>query len=215
MDGKSVLAHQPGQYIGLRVVVDGVEQRRNYSLSAPTNGTSYRISVKREAGGKVSSYLHDSIQVGDALELFPPAGHFSLQASDKPLVLISAGVGITPTLPMLDSALQSGRSITFIHCARDSGVHAFREKIDALAKVNTQLKQMYVYDQVQDGESVAAQGYLTESLLSQWLPASRDADVYFLGPKPFMRSVKASLQKLGVPEAQVKYEFFGPAQALI
>ena len=214
VDGKSVLAHQPGQYIGLRVVVDGVEQRRNYSLSAPTNGTSYRISVKREAGGKVSSYLHDSIQVGDALELFPPAGHFSLQASDKPLVLISAGVGITPTLPMLDSALQSGRSITFIHCARDSGVHAFRDKVDALAKVNTQLKQMYVYDQVQDGESVAAQGYLTESLLSQWLPASRDADVYFLGPKPFMRSVKASLQKLGVPEAQVRYEFFGPAEAL-
>ena len=68
---------------------------------------------------------------------------------------------------------------------------------------------------MQDGESVAAEGYLTEALLGQWLPASRDADVYFLGPKPFMRSVKASLQKLGVPEAQVKYEFFGPAQALI
>ena len=214
VDGKSVLAHQPGQYIGLRVVVDGVEQRRNYSLSAPSNGTGYRISVKRESGGTVSSYLHDCIQVGDALALFPPAGHFTLQASSKPLVLISGGVGITPTLPMLAAALQTDRAITFIHCARGSDVHAFRTQIDALAKAHAQLKPLYVYDEVKDGESVAAQGYLTESLLGQWLPASRDADVYFLGPTPFMRSVKASLAKLGVPEAQVKYEFFGPAEAL-
>lgn len=213
-DGKSVIAHQPGQYIGLRAVVDGVEQRRNYSLSAPTNGQSYRISVKREAGGKVSNYLHDQVNVGDTVELFPPAGHFTLQASAKPLVLISGGVGITPTLPMLDAALKTDRPITFIHCARGSQVHAFRSQIDALAKAHDQLKPLYVYDEVQDGESVAAQGHLTESLLGQWLPASRDADVYFLGPKPFMRSVKASLKKLGVPDEQVKYEFFGPAEAL-
>jgi nitric oxide dioxygenase len=73
-----------GQYIGLRVVVDGLEQRRNYSLSAPANGRSYRISVKREAGGKVSNHLHDQLHVGDTLELFPPAGHFTLQANARP-----------------------------------------------------------------------------------------------------------------------------------
>ena len=213
-DGKAVIAHQPGQYIGLRAVVDGTEQRRNYSLSAASNGQGYRISVKREQGGKVSNYLHDQVKVGDSLQLFPPAGHFTLQASNKPLVLISGGVGITPTLPMLNAALQTDRPITFIHCARNSDAHAFRAQVDALAKAHTQLKQLYVYDEVKDGESVAAQGYLTEGLLGQWLPASRDADVYFLGPKPFMRSVKASLQKLGVPDAQVKYEFFGPAEAL-
>ena len=195
VDGKAVIAHQPGQYIGLRAVVDGVEQRRNYSLSAASNGKSYRISVKREAGGKVSNYLHDSVHVGDTLELFPPAGHFTLQASSKPLVLISGGVGITPTLPMLAAALQTDRAITFIHCARGSDVHAFRTQIDALAKAHAQLKPLYVYDEVKDGESVAAQGYLTESLLGQWLPASRDADVYFLGPVGFMRSVKQSLQE--------------------
>ena len=214
VDGKPVIAHQPGQYIGLRAVVDGLEQRRNYSLSAPTNGKSYRISVKREPGGKVSNYLHDQIQVGDTLELFPPAGHFTLQDSNKPLVLISGGVGITPTLPMLDAALQGGRSVTFIHCARGSEVHAFRDKIDTLAKNHAQLKPLYVYDEVKQGDTVAAQGYLTEALLGEWLPASRDADVYFLGPKPFMRSVKQSLQQLGVPEQQVRYEFFGPAEAL-
>lgn len=78
-------------------------------------GREYRISVKREAGGKVSNYLHEHLQVGDTLELFPPAGEFTLSASDKPLVLISGGVGITPTLAMLDAALASGRLVHFNH----------------------------------------------------------------------------------------------------
>src|SRR5256885_3577968 len=67
-DGGPVIAHQPGQYIGLRLVVDGQEQRRNYSLSAPADGRSLRISVKREAGGKVSNFLHDRVRVGDTLD---------------------------------------------------------------------------------------------------------------------------------------------------
>src|SRR5256885_9915581 len=82
-DGGPVIAHQPGQYIGLRLVVDGQEQRRNYSLSAPADGRSLRISVKREAGGKVSNFLHDRVRVGDTLQLFPPAGHFTLQPGER------------------------------------------------------------------------------------------------------------------------------------
>src|SRR5690606_23714873 len=92
-DGGPVMAHLPGQYIGLRVAVDGQEQRRNYSLSAPANGRSLRISVKRETGGKVSNFLHDRLRAGDTLAVFPPAGHFTLQHSERPLVLISGGVG--------------------------------------------------------------------------------------------------------------------------
>jgi nitric oxide dioxygenase len=212
-DGGSVIAHQPGQYIGLRLVVDGQEQRRNYSLSAPADGRSLRISVKREAGGKVSNFLHDQVQVGDRLQLFPPAGHFTLQPGERPLVLISGGVGITPTLPMLDEALPSQRPVVFIHCARERGVHAFRERIDALAASHPQLTRYYCYDRVEEGDAVDAQGLLTTEQLGRWLP-SADADVYFLGPRPFMRSVRASLQALGVPEGQVRYEFFGPAEAL-
>lgn len=213
-DGGAVIAHQPGQYIGLTVTVDGVEQRRNYSLSAASNGKSYRISVKREAGGKVSGYLHEQVQVGDVLQLFAPSGHFTLHEGSKPLVLISGGVGITPTLPMLQAALPTGREIIFIHCARDRGVHAFREKIDALVAANEQLTRRYCYDQAGDSDGVDAQGLLSTDQLGQWLPASRDADVYFLGPRGFMRSVKQSLRELGVPDAQVHYEFFGPAEAL-
>ena len=152
--------------------------------------------------------------MGDTLELFPPAGHFTLQSNAKPLVLISGGVGITPTLPMLQAALPTGREITFIHCARDRGVHAFREKIDALAASHSQLTRRYCYDAAVAGDEVDAQGLLSTEQLGEWLPESRDADVYFLGPRGFMRSVKQSLSTLGVPDAQVHYEFFGPAEAL-
>jgi nitric oxide dioxygenase len=214
VDGGKVIAHLPGQYIGMRVLIPGEEeQRRNYSLSAPANGHSLRISVKREPGGKVSNYLHDQVQVGDTLEIFPPAGHFTLQHSDKPLVLISGGVGITPTLPMLATALAADRPVTFIHCARERSVHAFRERIDQLASEHPKLTRYYCYDRAVSEDQVDAEGYLTEQRLAEWLP-SRDADVYFLGPRPFMKGLKRSLKNLGVPDKQVRYEFFGPAEAL-
>ena len=215
VDGQPVLVAEPGQYIGLQLVIEGVEQRRNYSLSTLGDGRLYRISVKREAHGKVSNYLHDHLKVGDSINLFPPAGDFSLAASDKPLVLISGGVGITPTLAMLEAALASGRQIHFIHCARNGGVHAFREHVDGLAARNPQLKRFYCYDE-DDGVSLPADalGYLDQAQLDRWLPQERDLDAYFLGPKPFMAAVKRHLQALGVPQGQSRYEFFGPAAAL-
>ena len=212
VDGGAVLAHQPGQYIGMRLVVDGQEQRRNYSLSASSNGVDYRISVKREAGGVVSTHLHDQMQVGDVLDLFPPAGAFTLAAGVKPVVLISGGVGITPTLAMLDAALAADRPVHFIHCARNAEVHAFREVIDGLAERHTGLQRFYCYDESDD--AAHAIGRLDQERLAQWLPASRDVDAYFLGPQPFMASVKRSLKALGVPDAQARYEFFGPAAEL-
>lgn len=206
VDGGSVLAHLPGQYIGLRLVVDGEELRRNYSLSALANGRELRISVKREAQGRVSRHLHDQVREGDVLDLFPPAGHFTLVESDKPLVLISGGVGITPTLPMLASALATQRPVVFIHCARTPEVQGFRARIDALAEQHPQLQCHYRYD--------ATPGRLGAEQLADWLPASRDVEAYFCGPQPFMAAVQQGLRTLGVPPAQIRHEFFGPGQAL-
>ncbi|MCP8350524.1 MULTISPECIES: NO-inducible flavohemoprotein [Pseudomonas] len=215
LDGGPVLKGEPGQYLGLKVQIDGQEHRRNYSLSALGDGREYRISVKREAGGKVSNYLHEQLQVGDTLELFPPAGEFTLSASDKPLVLISGGVGITPTLAMLDAALASGRLVHFIHCARNGAVHAFRDWVDERAARHPQLKRFYCYAE-DDGVSLPADavGLLSQDQLAQWLPVERDLDAYFLGPKGFMAAIRRQLKALGVPEQQSRYEFFGPAAAL-
>ena len=215
VDGKPVMSHEPGQYIGLSVVVDGTRVQRQYSLSAASNGTHYRISVKREPMGKVSCFLHDHVQEGDVVNLLPPAGAFILETSDKPLVLISGGVGITPTLAMIDVAVSTGRDIHFIHAARDADVHAFRDHVDEVALNHPQFKRFYCYGEHTTSASPPdATGLIDTALLQKWLPKSRDVDAYFLGPVPFMQSVKRSLRELGIPEEQTHYEFFGPAAVL-
>ena len=212
VDEQPILEFEPGQYIGIKLDIDGEEVRRNYSLSALAKTGRYRISVKREAGGVVSNYLHDRLHVGDVVELFPPAGEFTLTLSEKPLVLISGGVGITPTLSMLEAALATERPIYFIHCARNAQSHAFRGWVEDLSAQHPQLRSFYCYEE-QD-PSANHVGRLTEEALAGWLGKERDVDAYFLGPKGFMGAVKRHLKALGVPEKQSRYEFFGPAASL-
>lgn len=214
-DGKTILGYQPGQYIGLCLTINGHSLRRQYSLSAAPNAQTYRISVKREPGGKVSTYLHDHLSVGKTIDLMPPSGNFTLAHSDRPLVLISGGVGITPMLAMLDAALSQQRQVIFIHAARHGGVHAFGSRIRALAQVHPQLTHFFCYEQPRDHDPAPdATGYLDRDKLARWLPVSMDIDAYFVGPTPFMKAIKRILQELGVPTAQSRYEFFGPAASL-
>ena len=200
------------------MVVDGKEQRRNYSLSQVADGLSLRISVKREAQGVVSNHLHHQVQAGDVLDVFPPAGHFTLDDSAKPLVLMAAGVGITPLMAMLQQGLKMGRAVTFIHCARSPELQAFRGDLLALAAQHPQLQLRFGYEQAAgaapaDGVDVA-QGLPDAELLTRWLPAERDVQAYYLGPVGFMRLAKQVLHRAGVPDAQARCEFFGPAQSL-
>lgn len=213
-DGGSILDFIPGQYIGIRLFIEGEEVRRNYSLSAGPNGREYRISVKREPGGRVSNYLHDRVAEGDEVELFIPAGEFTLNQSKKPLVLISAGVGITPLMTMLEAAVHSGRPIRFIHCARHAGVQAFTDRVEELVAANPQVQRFYCLEEQRPDDGAHAHGRLSLERLKAWLPAERDVDAYFLGPKPFMSAVRRNLRELGVPDAQARYEFFGPASSL-
>jgi nitric oxide dioxygenase len=216
-DHQPVIKHEAGQYIGVRLMVDGNEIRRNYSLSEQADGVSYRISVKREQGGVASTYLHDHVEVGSILDLFPPSGNFTLNPHTKPLVLISGGVGITPTLAMAAQALESGeRPVTFIHYARNGRVHAFADVLSDWQKRYPLFKAHVVYAEraEQEPRTPDAVGFPATEHLQQWLPATRDIDAYFLGPKPFMAFIKRTLTDLGVPESQAHYEFFGPAEAL-
>ncbi|RUL78825.1 NO-inducible flavohemoprotein [Dyella choica] len=217
VDGGPVLDFKPGQYIGLRLCVHGSEIRRNYSLSAAPNGCSYRISVKREPSGVSSNFLHDEVPEGGILQVFPPAGEFTLNESGKPLVLISGGVGITPTLAMAEAALSRGeRHVIFIHYARNALVDAFTDVLKAWSARFAQFKSYVVYEEAQLGGAPVPDGVGRPTLeqLRQWLPAGGDFDAYFLGPKPFMAFIKRSLRELGVPEDRSRYEFFGPAEEL-
>ena len=217
VDGGPVLDFTPGQYIGLSVVIDGEEVRRNYSLSAAPNGRTYRISVKREPDGLVSVHLHDRVAEGDTLDLLPPAGDFNLSDSDRPLVLISGGVGITPTLAMAEAGLdQSERPVIFIHYARNAEVHGFGRQLDEWGRLHPQFRAHVAYEVA--GASDESQpdviGRPAREHFERWLPADRNVDCYLLGPKPFMAFVNRTLKDLGVPPRQIHYEFFGPAQTL-
>ncbi|HEX2011021.1 MAG TPA: NO-inducible flavohemoprotein [Roseateles sp.] len=216
VDGEALLAFAPGQYLTLVLGIDGETVRRNYSLSDAPGKPWYRISVKREEGGRVSNWLHDHIEPGMVLQAQAPAGEFTLDgAAERPLVLVTGGVGITPAMCMLEAAAASGRSIRFIHAAKHGGVHAFRERVEQLAQAHANVRALYVYDEPRPGDTPHAVGRLDQALLGQQLPDDRDVDLYLLGPKPFMQSVYASGLALGVPAAQLRYEFFGPTEELI
>jgi len=206
VDGGAVLRYQPGQYLGLQLQINGQEVRRNYSLSQQADGRSVRISVKREKGGVVSTYLHDQINVGDVLNVFPPAGEFVLHPGTAPLTLISGGVGITPTLAMADDK----RDVIFVHYARNPEVHAFGETITTWTRQYPRLRAYIVYEHGATDAQVS--GRPTREQLTAWIPA--DADAYFLGPKPFMRFINQTLADLGLPAEHRRYAFFGPAEAL-
>jgi nitric oxide dioxygenase len=131
VDNGPILAAEPGQYIGMTLVLDGEEVRRNYSCRPWRRRPVPHQRQARSRWACVQLPARSTAGRRD-IELFPPAGEFTLAASDKPLVLIS-GVGITPTLAMLEAALATERPVHFIHCARNGGVHAFRDWIDGLA----------------------------------------------------------------------------------
>lgn len=221
-DGGPVVNFEPGQYISIAVDVPalGLQQIRQYSLSDMPNGRSYRISVKREGGGQqpegyVSSLLHDHVQVGDEVKLAAPYGSFHIDVDAKtPLVLISGGVGLTPMISMLKRAIQDpDRQVVFIHGARNGSVHAMRDRLRETARTNDNFKLVVFYDAPLP-QDVAGQDYDFAGLVDVkpirdaiLLP---DADYYICGPIPFMRIQHDALKGLGVREAHIHYEVFGP-----
>ena len=215
-DARPLPAFRAGQYLTLALDIHGRRLRRNYSLSDGPHQPWYRISVKREDGGMASNWLHDQVEAGALLQVQPPAGEFTLDnQAQRPLLLVTGGVGITPAMAMLEVAAPSGRPIRFIHAARHGGAHAFRERVDELARAHRNVEVVYVYDEPRAGDRPHAVGRVDRELLARHMPADRDVDVYLLGPKPFMRAVYAHGLALGVQAAQLRYEFFGPAEDLL
>jgi nitric oxide dioxygenase len=224
-DRNAIAEFSPGQYVSIKVKIPGEQYThiRQYSMSDAPGKEYYRISVKREAAteqkpaGIVSNYLHDHIQEGDILELTVPAGDFTLNMTeDIPVVLISGGVGITPMLSMLNTLAerQPKRKVTFIHAAINGNVHAFHEHVSQLVKENENISY-YVCYQSPSEEDRQKQHFAKEGFIDlEWIQSvvqDKNADFYFCGPIPFMKTVYHALKEWGVPEERTHYEFFGPA----
>ena len=221
-DGGAVVNFEPGQYISIAVEVPalGLQQIRQYSLSDMPNGRSYRISVKRESGGTQppgygSCLLHDHVNVGDEVKLAAPYGSFHIDVNAKtPIVLISGGVGLTPMVSMLKKAIQDPqRQVVFVHGARNSGVHAMRDRLREAAKTYANLDAIVFYDDPlpQDvvGRDYDHAGLVDVKAIKDAILLP-DADYYICGPIPFMRLQHDALKELGIREARIHYEVFGP-----
>ncbi|MDA3889187.1 MAG: NO-inducible flavohemoprotein [Allgaiera sp.] len=213
VDGGPVLRHRPGQYLSFRFTPEADEEyRRNYSISSAPDGESYRITVKRESGGRISNWLHDKVEVGAEFDVAAPAGEFFLDpAGKREVVLLSGGVGVTPMLSMLESFGGGDLRIVSVHAARDETHHAMPETPRARAH------ESHVFYEVPTKDDLA-QGVREGRVDPQWLiqisdPAS--ADYFVCGPVGFMQAIVTGLKAANVPDARIHHEFFGPAAAQI
>lgn len=220
-DGGAIASYKAGQYLTVKVQPKEEEYThiRHYSLSDAPGKDYYRISVKREEGGKVSSYLHKDIQVGDILPVSAPAGDFILNSKDTPVVLISGGVGLTPMVSMLNTIVeqQPEREVTFVHAAQSSKVHAMKEFVTELARNHSTVRSFIAYSEptIQDCQekNFDKEGFVELAWL-QSIIKSTDADFYFCGPTPFMQVIYSALKEWCIPKDNIHFEFFGPAGQL-
>ncbi|MCP1367066.1 FAD-binding oxidoreductase, partial [Halomonas sp. BBD48] len=213
-DGGPVADFAAGQFIGVKLTIDGAPAYRHYSLSAAPNGRSYRISIKREADGQVSRHFHDKLKVGDRLELLPPSGELTLDVNSAPVMLLSGGVGQTPMLSLAAQALEQGREVTYLHAALDGAHHAFDDEVKALeARYPQQMRVVTLYERPRPGDTPDHTGRIDRSLLARYLPDNQ-AQCYFVGPLGFMSCVDGHLEALGVPASRRHFETFGPSRPL-
>ncbi|WCK56802.1 NO-inducible flavohemoprotein [Aneurinibacillus sp. Ricciae_BoGa-3] len=223
-DGKAIASYLPGQYTTVNVEIEGEEYRHNlrqYSLSDRPGTGYYRISVKREdpreegyPPGVVSTFLHKHVKEGDIIPISAPSGDFYLDMDKQiPVALISAGVGLTPMLSMLNTlvAEQPDRKVYYTHAAINSSVHAMNDHVKQVAKNHSNVKSFVIYQSPTEADK-AAQNYDKEGFITlEWMQSvlPKEADFYFCGPVPFMKEVNKALKKWGVPVERIHYEFFG------
>jgi nitric oxide dioxygenase len=216
-DGKPLPAFKPGQYVSVAVDLPGERhQLRQYSLSDKPGVKSYRISVKREdaldasPAGEVSNWLHANVQVGSTLQVSHPFGDFAPDTeSDKPVVLLSAGVGVTPMVSAIKriAEVNPQRRVVFAHAARDPGHHALRNEVEALKLAMPNLSVVTFYEDLQ-GATDAIEGRMDVARLPAW--PHEEAEVYLCGPHKFMQAQWLALINAGVPVARLHREVFGP-----
>jgi ferredoxin-NADP reductase/MOSC domain-containing protein YiiM len=223
-EGLQLPPARAGQYLTLRLPGEAVTSPlvRNYSLSAPATGVGYRISVKREPGGAFSNLLHDTIRAGDLVDAAAPRGDFVLGTTDAPTVLASAGIGLTPVLPMLEQLLanDAGRDIWWLHGARTLEEYPLIAEVQAAVgrtprlRVHTWLTRA---EPPSEGELSSFgswhRGRLgADALRALDLPV--EAQAYICGPTAFIEETTAALVGLGLSPSAVSSELFGTLAVL-
>ena len=214
-DGRPLPSITPGQYVLVFVdLPNGDRQPRQYTVSSTRQNTRLRITVSRVRGvggapdGQVSSYLHDHPAIGNLLELSAPAGDFVLGDTEGPLLLASAGAGITTVLPIVEhiARTQPQRKVIVAHADRTARDHALRETVLHVGREIDDCATYTWYEEVDPGDTRSRPGLMDLSDI----PLPADVQVFTCGPLPFMRHLRTSLLARGVPASRIRYEVFGP-----
>jgi hypothetical protein len=221
-DGAGLPGFKAGQHLPLRLSLEAGAPPliRTYSLSSAPSDGFLRISVKRD--GLASAYLHDQVHVGDLLQARAPQGSFVVDPQERrPLVLLGAGIGVTPMLSMLREVIyegkrvRGGRATWFIQSARRLADLAFREEVDTLiARAGDQLTAVRVLSQpeasARAGEDFQREGRIDLDLLKALLPFD-DFDFYVCGPAAFTQEIYDGLRGLHIRDERIHAETFGPS----
>ena len=206
---------EAGQFLTVRVLVDGQSHVRCYSISSPPEATGYlEISVKRQ--GLVSGTLHATLRPGSQLHVKPPAGRFTYPAGDdRPVVLIAGGVGITPLLSMLrhGAAADPSRPITLLYSARGRKELAFWDELEWLSRRHPQVRLVgTVTERGADWQDRV--GRIDQPLIANHVPDAAHSVFMLCGPLEMIDAVRSALGAMGVPETQVRSEVFQAAAAI-
>jgi ferredoxin-NADP reductase/MOSC domain-containing protein YiiM len=218
-DGTPLPVPRAGQYLTIRAAGAGHPAPvRSYSLSSAPGADTYRISVKREAHGVVSGYLHTGLRPGDILDAAAPRGGFVLADGTNPVLLISAGIGVTPVIAMLHDLVSRGsaRDVWWIHGARNPSEHALaREAHEQLARLTHAHEHVYYSAATSDESHLTGvgRGRLTPATLAA-LDLPTDAAAYICGPAEFMAATREGLVGQGLDPDNIHTELFGPADAI-
>ena len=203
-----------GQFITVQIQLGGRPVTRCYSISSAPQSLGYlEISVKRQ--GSVSSTLHSTVRPGSTLAIRPPAGAFVYPAGDdRPLVLVSGGVGCTPMISMLRHAVacEPSRPVVYLFSAKTEKDIAFRQELALLGRRHPQARIVIALTQADGGPQFYA-GRIDEKLVRQVVPDPLQSLYYICGPLPMIEGTKTLLSQLGVPAAQVRSEAFEAAVA--
>ncbi|CAG7947662.1 unnamed protein product [Penicillium nalgiovense] len=232
-DNEPLPIFRPGQYVSVKVDVARLKylQPRQYSISDRPQSECYRISVKKETGaaltsgvdnplGYVSNVLHDEAEEGDIIQVSHPRGEFFLtsEQSTRPLVLLSAGVGITPMMSILNTIVASSidRKVHFIHGSRTTKARAFQDYVQGLAKQHRNIQVTFFTVQPSDEDTKGVTYHHAGRVNLEEL--SPDADLYLdnkyteyyvCGPEGFMGDTSAALKARSVTSDRIKLELFG------
>ncbi|MET4137218.1 globin domain-containing protein [Pseudarthrobacter sp. PvP090] len=217
VDEREVKPSLPGQYVTIKMRMhDGVHQPRQYSLTKADDGQHRQFAVKRVRGlgtpdGEMSNLLHNEVRVGDEVVLSAPFGDVVMEYTDRPLVLASAGIGITPMAGMLSHLVKSGsqRQVMLLHADDSEESFPLRGQVreDLAALPDGTLKTWFLNTTV-GGTAAGSEfsGFMDVGAVD--LPD--DAEYYLCGPLPFLKSVRSALVAGGVPAKDIQYEVFGP-----